>query len=91
MPNIKAAIAPLNLGEQWPDQSQSLLDTLASYTRDIAWVEFNENNLGMLKPGMAADIAVMNCDLTQLSPEEISKACAITTIMDGIVTFEREN
>ena len=88
-PNIKAAIAPLDLGSEWPDQSQSLHDTLASYTRDNAWAEFNEATRGMLKKGVAADIVVLSHDLTGLSPENITAEEAVTTIMDGAITFQR--
>lgn len=88
MPNIKAAIAPLDLGEGWRDQTQSLHDTLASYTRDNAWVEFNEHRKGQLRPGMMADVAVMSHDLTTLAPENITDACAVATICDGTVTYE---
>ncbi|MEL7257380.1 MAG: amidohydrolase [Pseudomonadota bacterium] len=89
MPNIKAAIAPLDLGEGWRDETQSLTDTLASYTRDNAWVEFNEERKGTLKAGMMADIAVMSHDLTTLAPENITEAQAVATVCDGVVTFER--
>lgn len=88
MPNIKAAIAPLDLGEGWSDETQSLTDTLASYTRDNAWVEFNEDRKGKLKAGMMADVAVMSHDLTKLAPENITDAQAIATVCDGVVTFE---
>ena len=87
MPNIKAAIAPLDLGPEWRDQSQSLRDTLASYTRDNAWVEFNEAQKGQLKPGMMADIVVMSHDLEALAPTAITDASAVLTICDGKVTF----
>lgn len=89
MPNVKAAIAPLDLGDGWTDQRQTLQDTLASYTRDNAWVAFDEDTHGMLKVGMAADIAVMSHDLTQLAPDAITDAAAMVTIMDGAVTFQR--
>jgi predicted amidohydrolase YtcJ len=89
MDTVKAATAPLDLGEDWPDQSQSLHDTLASYTRDNAWVEFREDTKGTLRPGMVADIAVMSHDLTKLAPEAVTDAQAMVTIMDGRVTFER--
>lgn len=88
MPNIKAAIAPLDLGPKWPIQTQSLRDTLASYTVDNAWVEFNENRKGQLKPGMMADIAVMSHDLAALPPDDITKAHATTTICDGEITYQ---
>lgn len=89
MPSIRAAIAPLDLGPDWPDQTQSLQDTLASYTRDNAWAEFSEACRGRLKTGMAADVVVMSHNLTSLKPENITEAEALTTIMDGEVTFQR--
>jgi predicted amidohydrolase YtcJ len=88
MPNIKAAIAPLDLGPKWPDQTQTLFDTLASYTRDNAWVEFNEDRKGQLKTGMMADVVVMSHDLFALAPADITQATARLTICDGQVTFK---
>ncbi|MEO0750500.1 MAG: amidohydrolase [Pseudomonadota bacterium] len=88
MDTVKAATAPLDMGEGWRDQSQSLHDTLASYTRDNAWAEFNESVKGQLKPGMMADVAIMSHDLTTLPPDQITTAKATTTIMNGQVTFE---
>ncbi|MGC3938485.1 amidohydrolase [Roseobacter sp. EG26] len=90
MPNIRAAIAPLDLGPEWVDQSQSLEETLASYTRDNAWVEFNERNKGKLKVGMLADVVVMSHDLTTLAAEEITTAFACVTICDGQITYQRD-
>ena len=89
MRSIKAAIAPLDLGADWADQSQSLTDTIASYTRDNAWVEFAEDRRGRLKPGMDADVAVLSHDLTQLAPKNITEAEARATIMGGELTFQR--
>lgn len=86
MPNVKAAIAPLDLGEEWIDQTQSLMDTLASYTCDNAWVEFNENQRGQIKAGMQADIVVMSHNLETLAPLNITIAHATHTICDGRVT-----
>lgn len=88
MPNIKAAIAPLDLGTRWLDQSQSLTDTLASYTRDNAWVAFEEDRGGQLAVGMRADVAVMSHDLTTLPPEDVTQARAMLTVCAGRVTFE---
>ena len=90
MANVKAAIAPLDLGEGWADQTQSLHDTLASYTRDNAWAEFNENTKGTLAVGMTADVAVMSHDLLQLAPENITIANAVAAICDGKITFQRQ-
>ncbi len=88
MTNIKAAIAPLDMGEGWRDQTQSLIDTLASYTRDNAWVEFSEDTKGKLAPGFLADVVVMSHDLTELAPEDITDASALVTICNGRITHE---
>ncbi|MEQ5826069.1 amidohydrolase [Sulfitobacter sp. NFXS29] len=89
MSTLKAAIAPLDLGDVWPDQTQTLQDTLASYTLDNAWAEFAENTRGRLKEGMDADIAVLSHDLTRWPAETITDVDAITAIMDGQITFQR--
>ncbi|MBO0344187.1 amidohydrolase [Roseibium sp. CAU 1637] len=88
MPSVKAAIAPVQLGAPWRDQTQSLLDTLESYTAMNAWVEFNEGKKGRLMPGMLADIAVMSHDLQALAPAEITTASCVATIAGGRVTYE---
>ena len=90
MQNVKAAIAPLDLGEEWIDQTQSLHDTLASYTRDNAWVEFNEDTKGRLVVGMMADVAIMSHDLAELVPHDVTTAKAVATICDGIVTYKSQ-
>lgn len=88
MTNVKAAIAPLDMGPGWTDQTQTLLDTLYSYTAGNAWVEFNEDRKGKLTPSMMADVVVMSHDLTTLAPDKITDASARFTICDGRVTFE---
>ncbi|SFE43770.1 hypothetical protein SAMN04488523_10797 [Sulfitobacter brevis] len=86
MTNIKAAIAPLDMGAGWADQTQTLMETLESYTVGNAWVEFNEDRKGRLKAGMMADVVVMSHDLTALPPSEITQARAQVTICGGRVT-----
>ena len=89
MSTLKAAITPLDLGGDWPDQTQTLKDTLASYTLDNAWAEFAEDTRGRLKEGLDADIAVLSHDLTRWPAETITDVNAITAIMDGQITFQR--
>lgn len=88
MPSVKAAVAPADLGRPWQDQSQSLIDTLKSYTADNAWLEFNEARKGMLRPGMMADIAVMSHDLEAMDPASLDRARAALTLCGGRVTWE---
>ncbi len=87
MPNIKAAVAPVSL-EGWRDQRQGLMDTLASYTFDNAWVEFSEGRKGQLKAGTLADVVVMSHDLETLEPAALDTARAALTLCGGRVTYE---
>tara|TARA_R110002051_G_scaffold25061_1_gene61523 strand:- start:1883 stop:3559 length:1677 start_codon:yes stop_codon:yes gene_type:complete len=86
MTNVKSAIAPLDLGPNWHDQTQTLMETLSSYTRDNAWVEFNEGRKGKLAKGMMTDVVVMSHDLAKLPPRRIAEAFAKVTICGGRVT-----
>ena len=89
MTNVKAAVAPQNLGVPWKSQAQSLVDTLESYTKTNAWAEFREDRKGQLAVGMMADVAVMSHDLFELAPENVTDAIAVVTICNGKVTFAR--
>ncbi|WP_428511883.1 amidohydrolase [Roseovarius sp.] len=88
MPNVRAAVDPMDLGEGWPDQSQGLLETLESYTAGNAWVEFSEDRKGRLAEGFMADIAVMSHDLEGMEPSALGTARAVLTLCGGRVTWE---
>jgi predicted amidohydrolase YtcJ len=88
MTTLKAALAPLDLGPLWVDQTQTLMQTLASYTRDNAWVEFREDQKGRLAVGLLADVVVLSHDLTKLDLSGITDASARMTICNGRITFE---
>ena len=87
MPSVAGAVHCKILPEPWKNNRQSLFDTLASYIRDNAWVEFNEHRKGVLKPGYMADLAVMNRNLFDTPEEELGDSRALTTICDGKITF----
>jgi predicted amidohydrolase YtcJ len=64
------------------------MQTLASYTRDNAWVEFREDQKGRLAVGLLADVVVLAHDLTKLDLSGITDASARMTICNGRITFE---
>ena len=88
MPSIQAAVAGVELPDIWPDQRQGLRETLKSYTADNAWVEFNEDRKGQLKPGMMADVVVMDADLEATPPDHLGQTRATVTICGGRITWE---
>ncbi|MGB0505297.1 MAG: amidohydrolase [Pikeienuella sp.] len=83
-----AVYRPPALPDHWPDQTQGLRETLASYTRDNAWVEFNEHRKGALKPGMMADIVILDSDIEATTPENLGKIRPSMTICGGNITHE---
>jgi len=87
MASVAGAVHGTRLPAPWVDNRQSLIETLASYTRDNAWVEFNEHKKGALKPGYLADVAIMEADLFHTKPENLAATRARTTICDGEITF----
>ena len=88
MTNVRAAIDPIDMGEGWANQTQTLMETLESYTAGNAWAEFSEDRKGRLAQGMLADVVVMSHDLTQLAPSDIETASARMTICGGRITHE---
>lgn len=88
MPSVKGAVFRPDLPPEWPDQTLTLMETLESYTALNAWVEFNEDRKGKLRPGMMADVVIMDHDLEVMDPEELDQARAAVTICGGRITWE---
>lgn len=89
MPTIQGAVAPRDLSEDWGDnQAQTLDEALASYTRDAAWVEFNETRKGRLAPGMLGDVVILSRNLNDMAPDTLGQASPITTICGGHITYQ---
>jgi len=88
MPTIQGAVAGVELPPHWPDQRIGLRDTLAAYTRDNAWVEFNETRKGRLRAGMMADVVVLDADLEAIPPDQLGTTSPAVTICAGRITFE---
>ncbi len=87
MRTVAGAVHGVDLSPPWEDNKQGLLETLASYTRDNAWLEFNEHQKGALKEGYMADVVVMDRDLQTTAGEDLAKAQPLVTICDGQVTY----
>jgi predicted amidohydrolase YtcJ len=70
-----------------PVQAQTLHDTLVGYTRDGAYAEFQEQNKGMLRPGMVADLVILSADLFATPDEELNTVRPLLTMCDGKVVW----
>jgi predicted amidohydrolase YtcJ len=71
-----------------PDQRLTLEECILGYTRDAAYTEFMGSEKGQVKEGYLADLVLFSHDLFELEPEEIRKAKAVMTMMDGRIVYE---
>lgn len=85
--SIQSAMIRKKWSDDLPDNRQTLMQALTSYTRDSAYTEFKEARKGQLKPGMLADIAVLSGNLENCDPAELHKIHPAATVCDGRVTF----
>lgn len=70
-----------------PVQRQRLADLLDGYTRVAAYVEFQENRKGMLRPGMLADLVLLNADIFAMEEDAVTKIHPLLTMVDGKPVF----
>ncbi|WP_053075057.1 amidohydrolase [Ornithinibacillus californiensis] len=70
------------------DEKIMLADALKAYTFAPAYGAFREEELGTLEEDKLADLIVLDCNLFNVSPEEIKTASVIFTMVDGKVVYE---
>lgn len=87
MANIQCAVVPVDLGLNWPDQSQTLMETLDSYTAVNAWMAFREHHHGCLRTGLAADLVMLDGNIATHTPNELRNLPVALTVCDGTITF----
>jgi predicted amidohydrolase YtcJ len=84
---IRTAVSAGPIWTESPDPRLPLMEVLAAYTRDNAWVEFGEDKKGQLAPGYLADIAILSGDIEATHTEDIERLSAAVTICNGKVTW----
>ena len=77
-----------NPGGWFPEQRITVDEALRAYTREAAFASFEETLKGVLKPGMVADFAVVDRDITRIPPEEIADAKIVMTAIGGRLVHE---
>ncbi len=86
---MQSAMTQTPLEANFPPQRQGLTDTIAAYTSDGAYTEFAENKKGRLKPGLLADVVVLDGDIEATPAALTSTVKPSLTICDGRITFEK--
>ena len=88
MLSVAAALYVGQPDERWMDQSQTLDETLSSYTTVGAYTEFAEDQKGQIKAGMLADLAVLSSDLENVDRNGMEQTQTVLTLCDGRLTYD---
>jgi predicted amidohydrolase YtcJ len=73
-----------------PEQKISVEEALRAYTVEGAYASFEEDRKGSLRPGLLADMVLLDRDITRVSPETIRDARVLKTIVGGRVVFGQQ-
>jgi predicted amidohydrolase YtcJ len=72
-----------------PDQRQTLAQIIAGYTCDAAYAEHQEAEKGMIRPGLLADLVLLDADLFATPDAALRDVRPLVTICDGRVVYRR--
>lgn len=78
-----------NPGGWFPAERLALEQALRAYTAGVAYAGFMESRTGVLRPGMLADLVLLNRDLFAMPAESLATVRVQATIAGGRVVYER--
>jgi predicted amidohydrolase YtcJ len=73
----------------FPEQKISVEEALRAYTSGVAYAGFMENDVGTLRPGLLADIVLLDDDPFREAPERLDQVHVVTTVVGGRVVYQR--
>jgi predicted amidohydrolase YtcJ len=71
----------------FPREKIDVYTAVDAYTRGSAYVAFEENYKGRIRPGYLADLALLEKDIFTVSPEEIRKTSIRFTLVGGEFSY----
>jgi predicted amidohydrolase YtcJ len=73
----------------YPEECVDVYTAVDNYTTAGAYAHFDENRLGRIHAGYAADMVLLDKDIFTIPPEEIPSAHVLQTMINGETVFER--
>ena len=71
-----------------PSESLTVEQAIALYTREAAYISFEESDRGTIKEGKLADLVVLDKDPLKLSAEQIPDCRVKMTVVGGRIVYE---
>lgn len=75
----------------WPEESAGLEDMIASVTYNGAYANFLESVCGFIEAGKSADMVILDQNLFNISPFEISKSKVLLTLFRGKEVYRADS
>ena len=72
-----------------PSERLTMAEAIAGYTRNGAFLTFEERIKGTLVPGMLADLVVLSWNLLAIDPRRTQEVVVDMTVIGGRVVYER--
>jgi predicted amidohydrolase YtcJ len=73
-----------------PEQAITLEEAIVAFTINAAFVNRLDKESGSLEVGKSADLAVLDRNLFEVDPQDISETRVILTMLEGEVVYEAE-
>jgi predicted amidohydrolase YtcJ len=94
-PNIYAAVTrkdKLGMPQEghYPNEALSVEEAVYNYTVTCAYSSFDEEKTGMIKPGMLADLVVLDRNIFTISPNEIKDTEVLLTFVGGNLVYQKK-
>lgn len=86
---LAAAVARHPWAAGGRDHTITLGETIAAYTKNAAYAEFQEDKKGQIKVGLWADLVLLSSDIFTLPPQQLADVSAVLTVCDGRVVYEQ--
>lgn len=92
--NIYCAVTRKNLngspeGGFYPNERMDIYSAIDAYTQESAYVSFEENVKGRIKPGYYADMVVLSENIFTINPDNIRDVKIDATMVDGRFVYQR--
>jgi predicted amidohydrolase YtcJ len=71
------------------DERLTMPEAIAAYTRNGAYLSFEEKTKGTIEPGKLADLVVLSDNLLEIAPERILDVQVEITVLGGRIVFKR--
>ena len=74
--------------DYFPRERLTMDQAIAAYTTGSAFAEFSEKEKGVLRPGMLADLVVLDRDISAVSAKEVLETKVLRTVVGGKTVYE---